>query len=124
MILAREPLIKLFVNEDLYNVEAIVGYAGSIMIIMLSSYTLYAVCCSLCGFIRGLGHSLPTMVVALCDVFILRTIWIFGLFPKVKTLEFLYLLYPVSYVIFVIAYGAVSYVLWKRFKRSVVERIC
>ena len=118
MILFRVPLIKLFINEELYNVEAIITHAGAIMTIMLSSYTLYAACCSLCGFIRGLGYSLPTMVVALSDVFVLRTIWIFGLFPKVKTLEFLYLLYPVSYLIFVIAYAAVSVVIWKRFKKE------
>ena len=116
MIIFREPMIRLFVNEELHNVDNIITYASTIMIIMLSSYTLYAVCCSLCGFIRGLGYSLPTMVVALCDVFIIRTVWIFGLFPKIKTLEFLYLLYPVSYVIFVVAYGIVSLFLWKRFK--------
>ena len=119
MIFFRVPLIKLFVNEELYNVDAIIAYASTIITIMLTSYIMYAACCSLCGFIRGLGYSLPTMVVALSDVFILRTIWIFGLFPKVKTLEFLYLLYPVSYAIFAIAYGAVSVVIWKRYKRSI-----
>ena len=122
MILFKKPLIKLFINEELYNVDAIIDYAGTIITIMLSSYILYAACCSLCGFIRGLGYSLPTMVVALCDVFVLRTIWIFGLFPKVKTLEFLYLLYPVSYVIFVVAYASVAVVIWKRFKKTVEEK--
>ena len=123
MILFRVPLIRLFVNDELYNVDAIITHASTIITIMLTSYILYAACCSLCGFIRGLGYSLPTMVVALSDVFILRTVWIFGLFPSVKTLEFLYLLYPVSYVIFVIAYGAVSAVIWKRFKKNSVEKL-
>ena len=118
MILFRAPLIKLFVNEELYNVDAIISHAGMILVIMLSSYFFYAMCCVFCGFIRGLGYSLPTMAVALADVFILRTIWIFGLFPKVKTLEFLYLLYPVSYVIFVIAYASISLVIWKKYKKS------
>ena len=123
MILFRVPLIKLFINEELYNVEAIITHASTIITIMLTSYIMYAACCSLCGFIRGLGYSLPTMVVALSDVFILRTIWIFGLFPHVKTLEFLYLLYPVSYVLFVIAYAAVSVVIWKRFKKANLQSV-
>jgi Na+-driven multidrug efflux pump len=123
MIFFKKPLIKLFINEELYNVEAITTYAGTIITIMLSSYILYAACCSLCGFIRGLGYSLPTMVVALVDVFVLRTVWIFGLFPKVKTLEFLYLLYPISYVIFVVAYASVAVVIWKRFKKNSVEKL-
>lgn len=123
MILFKKPLIKLFINEELYNVDAIIDYAGTIITIMLTSYILYAACCSLCGFIRGMGYSLPTMVVALCDVFVLRTVWIFGLFPKVKTLEFLYLLYPVSYVIFVVAYASVAVVIWKRFKKNSVEKL-
>jgi Na+-driven multidrug efflux pump len=123
MIPFKKPLIKLFINEELYNVDAIIDYAGTIITIMLTSYILYAACCSLCGFIRGMGYSLPTMVVALCDVFVLRTVWIFGLFPKVKTLEFLYLLYPVSYVIFVVAYASVAVVIWKRFKKNSVEKL-
>jgi Na+-driven multidrug efflux pump len=119
MILFKEPLIGLFINGEIYNVEAITEYAATIVTIMLTSYTAYAVCCSLCGFIRGLGHPLPTMVVALVDVFVLRTVWIFLLFPTVRTLEFMYLLYPVSYVIFASAYAVVSIVLWRKYKRSV-----
>jgi membrane protein implicated in regulation of membrane protease activity len=59
------------------------------------------------------------MVVALVDVFVLRTVWIFLLFPTVRTLEFMYLLYPVSYVLFAAAYAVVSIVLWRKYKRSV-----
>ena len=121
IILFRDPLIRLFVNEDIYNVEAILTHASSIIIIMINSYLLYSACCVFCGFIRGLGHSLPTMVVALVDVFILRTTWIFVLFPKVKTLQFLYLLYPVSYAIFVVAYASVSLVVWRRYKKKAAE---
>lgn len=124
MILFKEPLIRLFVNEELYNVVAITSYAGTIMTIMLTSYIAYAVCCSLCGFIRGLGHPLPTMVVALVDVFILRTVWIFLLFPTVRTIEFLYLLYPVSYVLFAMAYGTISFVLWRKFKVKNERETC
>ena len=122
MILLREPLIRMFVNEELYNVEVIIDHASTIMTIMLSSYTAYSVCCSLCGFIRGLGYSLPTMAVALADVFILRTVWIFLLFPSFKTLEFLYLLYPVSYILFAAAYAVVSIVIWRKYKAELAKK--
>ena len=115
----RAPLISLFVNEELYNVDAITGYASTIMGIILTSYVITGVSNALGGFIKGLGYALPNMVVSLVDMGIVRAIWIFGIFPSIQTLEFLYLIYPVSWALSSVSYIAISLVVWKKYKKKI-----
>ena len=116
LLLLRTPLIGLFVNESVDNIEQIAKHATTIMSIILPSYIIAAVTNSLAGFIKGLGHSLPTMLISIFDMGIVRAIWIFALFPLCPTLGFLYCIYPVSWGMNLICYGTVSFILWKKQK--------
>ena len=115
LLFFREPLINLFVNESVYDAAEIVKHATTIMSIMLPSYIISGITNSLAGFIKGLGHSLPPMVVSLLDMGVVRAIWIFLLFPLVPTLEFLYFIYPVSWGMNLICYAVISIILWKKY---------
>ena len=86
------------------------------MKIMINGYIISGLTNSLGGFIKGMGYSVPPMVISLMDVCVLRAIWIFGLFPMVQTLEFLYLIYPVSWGMSALCYVAVAVVIWKKNK--------
>ena len=51
------------------------------------------------GSLRGLGASILPMLVSLTGVCIFRVIWIFTVFQSVRTLESLYISYPISWII-------------------------
>ena len=112
----REPIITLFIDTAKYDSDAIVHYASIIMNIMINGYIISGITQSLAGFIKGMGYSVPPMVISLMDMGVLRAIWIFGLFPMIQTLEFLYLIYPVSWGMSALCYIAVAVVIWKKNK--------
>lgn len=118
LLILREPLIRLFVDDTVYDVAEITKHATTIMSIILPSYIISGVTNSLVGFIKGMGASLPPMVVSLVDMGIVRAIWIFALFPLVPTLGFLYCIYPVSWGLNLLCYSTVSFVIWRKFKKQ------
>lgn len=114
----KDPLISLFLNESSYDVESITAYAGTIIVIIQLGYLITGLSNSLAGFIKGMGYALPTMLISLFDMGVVRAIWILLLFPMVNTLEFLYLIYPVSWTLSAVSYSVVSIFIWKKYKRK------
>ena len=51
------------------------------------------------GCLRGMGYSIMPMIVSLLGACGLRILWIMTIFQSVRTLECLYLSYPVSWII-------------------------
>ena len=51
------------------------------------------------GSIRGLGYSIMPMLVSLTGACLFRVIWIFTIFQLDRTLECLYISYPISWVL-------------------------
>lgn len=121
LLLLREPLIRLFVNDSVYDVSEIIKHATTIMSIILPSYIISGVTNSLVGFIKGMGYSLPPMIVSIVDMGIVRAIWIFALFPLKKTLGFLYYIYPVSWGMNMVLYTVIALVLWKKTKARMTD---
>ena len=94
-----EPLLGI------YSSDPAVIDAGMIRLIMICS------CYFLCGFmdvlancLRGLGYSVMPMVVSLVGSCALRLIWIATIFQLFHTTRMLYLSYPVSWGLTVLAH--------------------
>lgn len=51
------------------------------------------------GCIRGMGFSLTPMVVSLLGSCVFRLVWVATIFPMQRTIENLYLSYPVSWIL-------------------------
>ena len=49
------------------------------------------------GMLRGMGYSLAPTLIVLVGTCLLRIVWVFAVFPNFRTLECLYLSYPVSW---------------------------
>ena len=62
------------------------------------------------GGLRGLGASIVPMIVSLLGACAFRVVWIFTIFQASRTLQTLYLSYPVSWTITLMAH-VVTYVL-------------
>jgi Na+-driven multidrug efflux pump len=76
------------------------------------------------GAIRGMGSSLSTMIISVFGICILRVVWIYTIFaiPQWHTPECLFLSYPITWIITIIAYLiAFIVVIKKKQKQALAE---
>ncbi len=92
----------LFVDKLLaiYSTDAEVIFFGhKRLLIILSMYFLCGVMDVLVGSIRGMGYSIMPMIVSLLGACGLRVIWIFTVFQWSRSLETLYISYPITWTV-------------------------
>ena len=70
---------------------------------ILAYTTVPYFCCGLMdlfpGALRGMGHSGVPMILSIIGTVGTRIVWIFGLFPYHRSLSFLFISYPVSWIL-------------------------
>lgn len=73
---------------------------------ILAYTTVPYFCCGIMdlipGALRGMGHSGVPMILSIIGTVGTRIIWIFGLFPQHRSLSFLFISYPVSWILTII----------------------
>lgn len=84
-----------FYTKDL----EVIKYGTIRLIILCSTYFLCGIMDTCVGVLRGLGYSVMPMIVSLVGACGLRIVWIMTVFVQFRTLEVLYLSYPVSWMI-------------------------
>lgn len=83
-----------------YSTDAeVIQYGLLRMSIIAVFYFLCGVMDVMVGGLRGLGYSVMPMVVSLIGACGLRILWIFTVFAKYRTLEMLYISYPITWTI-------------------------
>lgn len=95
-------------NEQLvsiYNSDPNVIAIGAKRLMWQSSlYFLFAAMDIVVGQLRGIGHSFAPMIISLCGICAFRVFWIVAVFPLYSNyIECLYISYPISWTITLIA---------------------
>ncbi len=108
-VFGGEFLIGLYVPGD---IEAIKTGALRLAIIGVS-YGIFGLSEILSGALRGMGYSFQTMVISLATNCGIRILWILTVFKKIGTLESLYISFPISWAVALIA-NSVLFVYAKR----------
>lgn len=85
--------------------------------IISTMYCLCGIMDTLVGSLRGVGYSILPMLVSLTGVCVIRVIWIFTVFKSVHTTFSLYISYPITWVITLVAHGICFMVVRKRIRR-------
>ena len=83
--------------------------------------TLYFICGimdSMVGTIRGLGYSILPMIVSLTGACALRVIWIYTVFQWNRTLDTLYISYPVTWTVTALAHFICFLMIWKKMPKE------
>lgn len=102
----------------------VISYSVQKMVIISSTYFICGINSILCESLRGLGRpSVPTVATFFYSC-LFRFIWVYGLFPLIPTFSFLYLVWPVSWVLSIVtllpfilkAYGKLKQTLKPRFE--------
>lgn len=81
----------------------VIAVGKNILLINLWSYLLYTVSDIYLSCTRGMGKSLGITMMNIAAIIVPRLLWIWFAFPYYRTIEFLYLCYPISYVISAVA---------------------
>ncbi len=98
----------------LYTVDPeVIQYGILRMRIICTTYCLCGMMDVAVGALRGMGYAIMPMLVSLTGACLFRVVWIYTVFQSYRTLECLYISYPISWgltfavhmVCFVIAFG-------------------
>lgn len=119
-ILFSHPLSSLFVDTAMGGTELIVAAARERMNMILSFYFLCGMMEVLTGHLRGKGHSVVTMLVTVFCTCVFRVLWVSLIFslPAFHTLTGLYICYPVSWLLNILADMVVIAIIARREKRE------
>ena len=95
-----KDLAGLYVAESDPSREIILESAKRLMSFMLSVYFLCGIMDTLSGVLRGLGYSFAPMIISIGAICVLRTLWIYLVFPleKFNSLVGVYTVYPISWL--------------------------
>ncbi len=112
--LFRVPLLGLYTTEP----EVVqMGLIRSDL--MLRTCFLFGLQDVFVGGSRGLGNSFRPMIISIMGICVFRIVWVYTAFAAVRTLNVLYLSYPISYLIMVVAQG-ICYLITKK---RVIQRL-
>ncbi len=118
--LLKEPLLDLFVDHKPDTPrEEIIGYGIIRMTVIMFTYFTCGTMDVLVGGLRGLGKSIPPMLITLAFVCGFRILWIFTVFSQVRSLECLYTSYPVSWTLATFVQGAYFVVVYRRIMKRI-----
>ena len=89
------PILGRFYTTD----AEVIAYARNRMKFVCLLYALCGIMDVLVGFLRGVGYSIIPMIISLIGVCAFRIIWIYTVFASLRTLDSLYVSYPISWTI-------------------------
>lgn len=108
----KEPLLSIFVAGD---VSAITR--GAVRLKYVALFYIIAQL-PLSSAIQSFGHPTLQTAINVASVLGLRTLWMQVFYPMNPTLDMLYVCYPISYIVNLLAYGPIIFVLLWRLKND------
>ena len=90
-------LLSLYANDA--DKAVVITYGMRRMAIIMFTYFTCGTMDACVGAIRGLGYSVMPMIVSLMGACAFRILWIFTIFRAFRSLENLYISYPISWTI-------------------------
>ena len=97
--------------------ERVIQFGIDRLAVISTMYCLCGIMDTLVGSLRGIGYSILPMLVSLTGVCLIRVIWIFTVFKAVHTTFSLYISYPITWVITLVAHGICFMVVRKKIRR-------
>lgn len=104
-------LIGLYRSE-----EEVIRYGLIRGQVILTSYLLCGIMEVLCGILRGIGYGILPMIVSLLGACGVRLLFIFTYFKSHHTLRVLYMSYPISWIITIIAHAICIIIVTRKLK--------
>lgn len=101
----------------------VIRYGMQRLTIVSGTYVICGWMDTMVGGLRGMGHSMVPMFVSLTGACALRVVWIFTIFAMNRTLQILYLSYPVTWTVTLTAHVICYIVIRRNIEKKRVEKI-
>lgn len=97
---------------------AAIAYARQKMIIISSTYFICGINDIVCAALRGMGKPMIPTIATLVFMCGLRFLWVYAIFPLVPNLTFLYLVWPIGWVLSIVSLLPVYFPTVKKLKEQ------
>ena len=117
-VIFGEPLLSLYSSD-----AEVIAYGMRRILIICTTYCLCGIMDVIVGSIRGLGYAITPMIVSLLGVCAFRVVWIFTVFQWERSLETLYISYPVSWFMTAVVHLICFIIVRKRLAKRLGESV-
>lgn len=93
-LIFSRPLLGLYTKE-----ASVIAYGHRRLQVIMTSYFLCGIMDATVGVLRGMGYSIVPMIISLLGACAFRIVWIFTVFVMFRSLECLYISYPISWLL-------------------------
>ena len=83
--------------------SAVIAYSRQKMIIISSTYFICGINDIICAALRGMGKPMIPTIATMVFMCGLRFLWVYAIFPLVPNLTFLYLVWPIGWVLSIVS---------------------
>lgn len=109
-------LLKIYTTEG-----DVIRYGLEILSITTVPYFLCGIMDLIPGALRGMGHSAVPMILSVIGTVGTRIVWIYGMFPNHRSLYFLFISYPASWIITILMQAICFYFVRKKCIRHILQ---
>ena len=117
VILPLAPVILGLYSND----PIVIEYGIMRLEIICITYFLCGMMDVMVGVLRGMGYSVSPMIVSLTGVCAFRVVWIYTIFAKYRTLESLYISYPVTWATTFVIQTVMFIFIYRRLRKQIQE---
>ena len=117
-----EPLTMLFIDPAAGNIAAVTDACIRRCNVCLFAYVFCGSMEATTGFLRGYGYSFLTMASSVLCICVFRAIWAIMIFPNyqvLNTIEGLFIIYPITWILATVAQGIMAIAVYKKKTQSV-----
>jgi putative MATE family efflux protein len=112
--------LGFYINAETPNPD-VVHYGQLRLYIIASTYLLCGIMDTLSYSVRGIGHSTVSMIVSLIGACAFRVFWIFTVFAADRSLQTLYMSYPISWALTAAAH-LICFLVFLRYEEKKVKK--
>ena len=116
ILIFSKPLLGLYSTDP-----EVIEYGINRLRIICTTYFLCGMMDVMVGILRGMGYAIAPMIVSLTGVCAFRVVWIYTIFANFRTLDVLYISYPVTWtvtfvvqlIMFLVIYKRLGYIMYE-----------
>ena len=109
ILIFSKPLLGLYSTDP-----EVIQYGVDRLKIICTTYFLCGMMDVMVGILRGMGYAIAPMIVSLTGVCAFRVVWIYTIFAKFRSLEVLYISYPVTWTVTFVVQLIMFLVIYKK----------
>ncbi len=108
---------------QLYSTDPeVIQYGMNRLAVICTTYFMCGMMDVMVGILRGMGYSIAPMIVSLTGVCLFRVVWIYTIFAQFRSLQVLYISYPVTWTITFLVQLIMFLVIYRKLRRKEESR--